>query len=269
MRPLFLIPLLAMLLVHGKTSAKTFHCVSFEYPPLITQAQGARPSGFAVELIDLIFKKLKADMTVTLYPWERAMAMMRHGVADCIFTIYHAPERERFIDYTEQIIATQMIHLYARKGSNVTFNGDLRLMRAFRVGVVRQISYGPRFEQARPTLQLDEAASVEGNFRKLAGGRVDVVPSNLTTASSTLVLLEPSGEAAKIVQLSPPVEIVPSYLGFSKRRKLSRFRDQFDKALRVFATSAEYRRLLEKYGLESSLDLQRALPPAPGESGNR
>ena len=262
MRSHFILLSLAMLLLHTPAIGKTYRCVSFEYPPLVTQAQGARPSGFAVELIELIFKKLDADMTVTLYPWERAMAMMRQGTADCIFTIYRVPERELFIDYSKQIIATQIIHLYARKGSDATFNGDLSLMRGRRVGVVRQINYGPRFERARRTFQIDEAATIEQNFRKLAAGRVDVAPSNLATATSTLALLEPSGEAAQIVQLSPPVEIVPSYLGFSKRRQLTQFRDQFDRTLRLFAKSAEYRRLLEKHRLESGLDLQKALAPA-------
>jgi polar amino acid transport system substrate-binding protein len=145
---------LAMLLLHTPARGKTYHCVSFEYPPLVTQAHGAGPTGFAVELIDLIFKKLDADMTVTLYPWERAMAIMRQGLADCIFTIYRVPERELFIDYSKELVATQMIYLYARKGSGATFHGDLSLIRVLRVGVVRQISYGPRFEQARSTLQI-------------------------------------------------------------------------------------------------------------------
>lgn len=259
MRVHLLIFLLASLLTHIPSVAKTYHCVSFEYPPLVTHAQGAQPTGFAVELVERIFRKLDARLTVTLYPWERAMAMMRLGEADCIFTIYRVPERELFIDYSEQIVATQMIHLYARKGASVTFNGDLNLIRGLRVGVVRQINYGPRFESARHTLLIDEAASVEQNFRKLAAGRVDVVPSNLATASATLALLGPGGDAGRVVQLSPPVDIVPSYIGFSKRRHLTRFRDRFDDAMRSFAASGEYRRLLEKHGLESSLDLQKAL----------
>ncbi|UUZ54894.1 hypothetical protein LP419_02615 [Massilia sp. H-1] len=34
--------------------------------------------------------------------------------------------------------------------------------------MVRQINYGPRFEQARPALAIDTAADIAMNFRKLA-----------------------------------------------------------------------------------------------------
>ncbi|UUZ49336.1 hypothetical protein LP420_02805 [Massilia sp. B-10] len=59
--------------------------------------------------------------------------------------------------------------------------------------------------------------------------------------------------------MSPPIEIVPSFIAFSKRRQLASLRDKFDVALKRFKATPDYRHLLEKYRLESSLDLQKAL----------
>lgn len=251
---------LALLLQQDRAWAATYHCVSFEYPPLISQAPGsAAPSGFAVELVERMFRQLGASVTVQLYPWERAMAKVRMGEADCIFTIYRYPDRELFLDYSEQLVAAQIIYFYARKDAAIAFNGNLDRLQGLRVGVVRQINYGPRFERARPKLAIDTAADIAMNFRKLAAGRVDLVPSNLATAQATLALPAMREEAAAVAQLSPPVDIVPSFIAFSKRRHLATVRDQFDAALKKFKASPEYRHLLEKYGLESSLDLEKAL----------
>ncbi|UUZ54895.1 hypothetical protein LP419_02620 [Massilia sp. H-1] len=72
-------------------------------------------------------------------------------------------------------------------------------------------------------------------------------------------------EAAAIAQLSPPIEIVPSFIAFSKRRQLASLRDKFDVALKRFKATPDYRHLLEKYRLESSLDLQKALLKRDGD----
>lgn len=251
------------LLLHHHASAASYQCVSFEYPPLISQAPGsAEPSGFAVELVRRVFQQLDAEVAITLFPWERAMAKARLGEADCIFTVYRSTEREQFLDYSHELVIAQTIHLYARKQSPPPFHGDLGRLKGLRIGVVRQINYGPKFEQARSGLATDEAANVEQNFRKLAAGRVDLVPSNAATAAATLGLPGLREEAAAIVQLSPPIEVVPSFIAFSKRRQLGPLRDRFDAALKKFAATAEYRHLLEKYQLEGGLEAQKAAGPA-------
>ncbi|CAN7329653.1 transporter substrate-binding domain-containing protein [Pseudoduganella sp. LjRoot289] len=254
---------LMLLLRANQASAESYQCVSFEYPPLISQAPGsAEPSGFAVELVQRIFQQLGAEVTIALFPWERSMAKVRLGEADCVFTIYRSAERELFLDYSHELVIAQTIHLYARRNSGPSFNGDLGRIKGLRVGVVRQMNYGPKFEQARSGLIVDEAANVEQNFRKLAAGRVDLVPSNITTAAATLGLPGLRDEAATIIQLSPPIEIVPSFVGFSKRRQLTQLRDRFDSALKKFVQTTEYRHLLEKYQLGSGPDLPKAPAPA-------
>lgn len=263
MRVQFLIAFLTLLLHQQQATAESYQCVSFEYPPLISQLPGnAEPSGFAVELVQHIFQQLGAEVTVTLYPWERAMAKARLGEADCIFTVYHSAEREQFLDYSHELVIAQTIHFYARKNSSLSFNGDLGRLKGYRIGVVRQINYGPKFEQARSGMAIDEAANVEQNFRKLAAGRVDLVPSNAATAAATLSLLAFREDAAMIVRLSPPIEVVPSFIGFSKRRQLGPLRDRFDAALKKYAATAEYRHLLEKYQLEGGAEQTKAPGPA-------
>lgn len=242
--------LLMLLPFPAAVAAASYTCVSFEYPPLITA--GAEPSGFAVELVRQVFRQMGDEVAVNLYPWERAMAMVKAGQADCIFTIYRSPVREQFLDYSHEMLAQQVVYFFARRQDAPGFNGNLDLVKGIRIGVARQINYGPRFEAFRPRLVIDEASTIEQNFRKLAAGRVDLVPSNLQTAMATLALPAMRDVADAVVRLSPPIEAVPSYIGFSRRRHLSGLRDHFDAELKKFAASDAYRALLEKYQWEGS-----------------
>jgi polar amino acid transport system substrate-binding protein len=236
---------------------ETYSCVSFEYPPLIHQVADGPPQGLAVEIVNRVFRNMGDTMRVEIFPWARALAMTSQGNADCIFTLYHAPERERYLDYSNETLIPQIVYFYARKGVLVDFDGDMASIKGFSVGTAHQINYGPKFEQARPRLNIDEAPTIEQNFMKLARGRVDLVPSNLYTASSTLALASMKGYADRIVKLPVPVESVMSYIAFPKSKKLTALRDRFDAELRKFVLSGEYHRLLQCYNIDIPPERER------------
>jgi polar amino acid transport system substrate-binding protein len=251
------IALCVLALLPLRAWADRYTCVSFEYPPLIQSGSDGRPAGLAVEIVSRVFQQMGHSMKVDLYPWARSLAMVKHGDADCIFTLYHSPEREQFLDYSNETLLAQTIYLFARKGTSVSFNGDLSSLKGVQIGTAHKVNYGPRFEEARPQLKIDEAPTIEQNFRKLAVGRIDVVPSHLYTAVSTLELPSLKPHAEKIVRIPTPVEIVPSHIAFPKVKNMTALRDAFDAELRKLVASGEYRRLLDRYKIESAPEAAR------------
>jgi len=241
---------------------ETYTCVSFEYPPLIYKGANGHAEGLAVDIVSHVLRKLNHTAHIELYPWGRALALVKQGEADCIFTLYHSPERELFLDYSVEAIVPQIIYLYARKGVTVSFDGDLSSIKGFHVGTAHKVNYGPKFEEARSRLATDEAATIEQNFRKLAMGRIDLVPSNLYTALSTLASPTLKEYADRIVRLPVQVETVMSHIAFSKARNHAALRDSFDAEFRKFLNSPDYRRLLTRYGLEHIQEVSR-LTQAP------
>lgn len=234
---------------------ESFNCVSFDYPPLVRIVEGRKPEGFAVDIVERIFQRMGHSVTVHVYPWARSLELARLGRADCIFTILWSKERAEFLDYSNQSIVPQVVYFYARKGAEFSFNGDLSSLKDLRIGTASKINYGPRFEQARPLLKLDEAPTIELNFKKLAAGRVDLVPSNWYTATSTLALPSLQRYAHAIIRLPMPIESMPTFVAFPKSPKSIGLRDHFDTELKKFLASAEYAQLVSAYKLE--------MPPAP------
>jgi polar amino acid transport system substrate-binding protein len=249
--------LLSLAALPFSAHGETYTCVSFEYPPLIYKGADGHTEGLAVDIVSHVLRKLGHAVHIELYPWGRALALAKQGETDCIFTLYHSPERELFLDYSNEAIVPQIIYLYARKGVTVSFDGDLSSIKGFHVGTAHKVNYGPKFEEARPRLVIDEAATIEQNFRKLAMGRVDLVPSNLYTALSTLTSPSLRKYADHIVRLPTPLETVLSHIAFPKARKHMALRDSFDAEFRKFVASGEYRRLLAQYGLDHIQEVTR------------
>ncbi|MES2952843.1 MAG: transporter substrate-binding domain-containing protein [Pseudomonadota bacterium] len=251
---------LTLIALMGCARAENYTCVSFEYPPLIQQGEDGRAQGIAVDLVSSIFARMGHTLKVELFPWGRSLAMAQQGERDCIFTLYHSAERDLVFDYSAESIAAQVVYFYAKKDSGASFDGNLAALGGLRIGTAHKINYGPKFELARSSMAIDEAPTIAQNFRKLASGRVDLVPSNLYTATFTLAQPSLAEFSDKIVKLPTPIESVPSYIAFPKSRNLTALRNSFDLEFRKFVAAGDYLRLLEKHKLANIPELTRQLP---------
>ena len=251
--------LLMCMLMPAFAHAGTYRCVSLDYPPLIYKDSDSRVKGFAVDIVSGVFKNMGHTIEVEIYPWARSLEMLKTGERDCIFTIFHSSEREQFLDFSAEAIVPQAVYFYTRKDAGVVFNGDFSSLEGMRIGTVRKINYGPRFEEVRHKLRLDEAYELEQSMKKLLIGRIDLFPSNYYSASYLLKLPRNKEIAEKILQLPFAIDVVPSHLAFAKSKKLDLLRDRFDQEFRHFVSSGRYRDLLIKYELENAPELLRFL----------
>ncbi len=243
----------------GTVVADNYHCVSLQYPPLIHQDDDGKVDGLAVELVTAVFKRMGHSVSVEVLPWARSLALMKAGERDCIFTIFRNAEREAFLDFNQHSIIPQVVYFYAQKRAQLKFDGNMGLLLQYRIGTVNKINYGPKFEENRSKMLLEEVGSLEQNFQKLALGRIDLVPSNFYTASFTLEQAEVKPYARHLVKLPVPLDTVPSFIGFAKERKLQALAAQFDVELKKVVRSGLYQKLLKKYNIQMTPELKSYL----------
>ena len=232
--------------IHSGVLADNYSFVTFRFPPLEYGGDDGKAQGITVEIVRKVINNLGHNVEIKVFPWTRALMMVRKGTADAIFTAYKNPEREKFMDYSNQILFPQIVYFYKKKGVKIDFDGDLKTLKNIRIGVVSTISYGKKFDQIKSKLNLDKANKLEQNFEKLLLGRIDLVPCNVHVAEYTLHHL---GWADKIVRVSLKIERVPSYIAFSKKRNLEALRDQFDQEIEKMKINGEYGKILNKYGV--------------------
>jgi polar amino acid transport system substrate-binding protein len=180
-------------------------------------------------------------------PWARCLEEAKTGGVDGVFSSFKLPEREEFLAFPKEALTTQVISFFARQDSTLTFDGNLSPLKDTMIGVITGTSYGATFDAAvkNKTLQnIDSTNTVESNLKKLAAGRVALVPSYNYVAfdmAKNLNLL------SQIKELSPPLQSVPSYLAFTKVRDLKKMSEAFDTALISMKQDGTYDRIVGKY----------------------
>lgn len=227
-------------------SCADFHFVTLQFPPLEYENDKHEAEGAVVEIVRTIMAKMGHTLDIRVLPWTRALQMVRTGQADAIFTAYKNAEREKFLEYSEEVLVAQEVFFYKKKGSPFHFDGRIESIANARVGIVSTISYGQVFDRYRQFIRLDKANQLSHNFQKLAKGRIDLLPSNYYVAEYTIKQLGLEQQVERVEQL---IESVPSYIAFSRQRDLHSLRVQFDAELNKMKTTGEYSKLLHKHGL--------------------
>ena len=151
--------------------------------------------------------------------------------------------RDRFLDYSSEIIFSENIYLYVNIGSSFSFNGKIEVLKGQRIAVVLGDSHGDEFNNLAYSLDITETSSLASSFKMLEKNRVDIVLSTSIRASRELK----NPRDVKIIKLSTPLVIAPLYAAFSKKQNLTELRNEFDKELIKLKASGEVDRIITQW----------------------
>lgn len=234
------------LLLPVNGAASPLKLVTLQYPPYEFEKDG-EIQGIAVEIIREVFHRMNQPITISLHPWATALKQIENGEADAVFTAFKTPEREKFADYSKEVLITQSVSLFVKSDANITFDGDLIKMNQYAFGVVSGISYGRIFDDAVKNGMITKLVisdTGEMNMKKLLEGRCDILVSNTLGA---LDILGKMGAQNRVKALKPIMQSVPSYLAFSKKNNLIPIREKFDKILQEMIKDGSYDRIMNAY----------------------
>ncbi len=240
-----LLYILFILLV-SNLNAKPLKLVTLEYPPF-EYTQDGKVKGIAVDIVKMIFKEMNQDITIDVLPWARAIMYVKEGRRDAIFTAYKNPEREKFLDYSKEVLMPSTVSFFVRKGSSIDFDGDFEKLSPYKIGVARKVSYGQKLDLAIKNnifKRVDVSDTVTKNFQQLIRGRVDIIPNSKYAGYHILNKLN---QTDKVIELPVNIQSVPSYIAFSKEKKLTKIRDEFDKILNRLKKDGTYSTIIDNY----------------------
>lgn len=98
--------LLILMISISVISAKPLQLVTLEYPPY-QYKERRELKGFVVAIVVEVFKRMDQPITIKKYPFARALDMVKTGRADALFTAFKNSEREKFFDYSTEILVDQ------------------------------------------------------------------------------------------------------------------------------------------------------------------
>ncbi|MBU3005765.1 substrate-binding periplasmic protein [Paraglaciecola arctica] len=243
----FLSLFLILILISNKVSAAKFVFAAAEKSNPTSYLSNQKKRGILVDVITEVFSRSGHTIEILLMPWARCLREVKNGSVDGIFSVYKTPERMTFLSYTDEVLITQVQAFFVTSDSSISFDGDLRKLANKSISIINQTSYGPRLDSALEAgvfNWVSQAQSSQSNVKKLLAGRVDLIPSYRHVALSTAKSL---GASAKIRQLSPDIEAIPSYLAFTNKRDFSKAIAEFNHVLASMKEDGSYDKIFNKY----------------------
>jgi polar amino acid transport system substrate-binding protein len=216
--------LVASLHVFG-SDAPPVVCVDAANPPFMSLVNG-KAAGLYPTLIDTALQVSGIGAKLDARPWKRCIAELDDAKVG-VGGIYKNQDRIQKYDFSEAIFVEKMA-VYFHASRPIEFTGIASLA-GKRVGVVRGWSYGDEFDKAVKDgkISVEEVASDDQNFQKLAARRLDVV-----------LAIEEAGAAMLKTNLSADVQKSPrylfenpTYLAFHKRADRKTTLEKFNRAI--------------------------------------
>ncbi|HVJ40063.1 MAG TPA: transporter substrate-binding domain-containing protein [Dongiaceae bacterium] len=225
--------------------ARELRVIAEAFPTIAEKAPDGSLSGVGVEITRAIAAKLNLPMTITVFPWGRSLAEMQRGEADILIGPYPTPERAAYMDFSVQAIYRAKVVLFAPADKRLDWQGDFNKLAGLRIGTTLAWYYGANFERHRASLKLEETTHQPDAFQMLMHDRIDLV---ITTESAGQAAIDQLGLAGRVVELTPPVDILEGHIGFSKKPEMQAVREAFDRALDALVADGTVARINQRYG---------------------
>lgn len=216
-----------------------------DYPPYYIVNEKGETSGVCHEVIDKIAGKLNLKVKYVGNSWPGSLKAIREGRVDGIIPVSKTPERVKYIYYFDNILVNERVALFSLKERDVKFSGNFHELENYKIGVIRNYSYGIFFDSFKFP-NKDFSYNENHLVKRLIGGRTDII------VSDELVLyykLKEMDTEKKLKVLKPYVSTSPVYLGFSIAGGKKKLALDFSKEVSKFRKTVDYKDILKKYGL--------------------
>lgn len=168
--------LIAGLLLVGVTAtvarAETLTFVTEDYPPYNFRTVGGY-AGVGYEQVVAIMETVKADYTVEMMPWARAISLAATEPNHCAFATARIPEREARFKWVGPLARDRNV-MITRKRSGISA-ANIDEARQYTVGTQRN-DYTQALLDRYDFPKVDLATNLQLTLQKLLSGRIQMMP---------------------------------------------------------------------------------------------
>jgi ABC-type amino acid transport substrate-binding protein len=219
-----------------------------DFPPYQYEESG-EVVGIFPEMVKKAAQKIGIKVQFKKFPWKRMLYNAKVGKVDAIMPLIKTKERLEFLIYPHNGIALAEVFSFTRRDFKINFTGDLKDLKPYSIGVVKDYDYGEEFKNAT-YLQKDYSPSDEILVEKLIRGRIRVL------LGPDRVIQHYAGKlgAANIIKQLPPVFVRKIlYLAFSKVKGHQELADRFSKAIDMLGKEGIHHNILKKYDCQEDI----------------
>lgn len=213
-------------------------------------ADEEKRGGYLVEITRAAFSKAGYDTEFQFVPWARALAGAISGRYDVLMAAYYSEERARKLAYSESIGSVE-VYFWKKKERDISYK-TLADMTPYVIGVIRSSTVSAEFDQAMPTLKIDEVSSAEANIRKLLLGRIDVFVEKKQRVDFLLKTAF-SEQQGNIVTLGEPLKVGQFFNAFSMAHpRYGKLLHDFNRGLKMIKEDGTEEGILKKHEISGA-----------------
>ena len=214
------------------------------YPPYIDSAAAEAP---LTRIVTNAFRLANVDVALAEVPNNRAISGVMQGLYEGSYGWGHTSERSEKLLYSAKPIFDLRVVFFHRNGEEFPWE-QLSDLKTVTIGAVQGNFYSPEFSslQSRGVLKTDLAPSDISNFRKLLGGRVDLVPIDAGTGQLILQKHFTAAERSRISMQNKAIAVVPVYVVINKKLpRAAELMKRFDAGFQQLSESGQLTKILE------------------------
>lgn len=213
------------------------------YPPM-HWFDGETLQGASIEIARRVLDDLKIPYEVRYVgPFPRVMALAERGDVDMIATLKRTPERDAFLLYPATPALSNPVSVFSFRERSFEFRGRQDLI-GHRGGITRGNLFGNGLDDfLKDKLTVEEANNPEGNFNKLALGRIDYFITGYFTGMAFLLK---RGDEERFVAHTPFLTDTPNYVVLTRNGKCADKLEQVDARLALLKKNGVLEELIRK-----------------------
>lgn len=241
-----------VLIVPATVQARDLSIATLLAPPIAFLDHG-KPTGYGVEIVTEALRRAGFSSTTVIVPWKRGLFMTRNGELDGLFYTVRNTERLDWFHFPKEHLLIEATVMVKRREDVFAVGPDYLQYESRALGIGRGYYYGPklkRFLEEGVFLRIEEANSIDLNFKKLLGGRIDMFLADADSAHHFLKTEDHKGKAEIVTDAAGnPLlfDAVKSYLAFSRKTVTEEEAQKFSEALSKMKRDGTYDAIIGKY----------------------
>ena len=215
--------------------------------PYQNQIIEGQKKGIYVDIAEAAAKKIGVTIIFKAYPWKRCLVMVERGTVDGVLGVLKNKKLRESIYFVEEPLAFEETTLFTYKGSNVRFNGNLKDINQYRVGIIRGATFYEEWENnKKKIIKIEEVNQIYSLIKTLSAKRIDLIIGNKFIIQYKLKQLNLNND---VIVVDPSLALNSGHLAFTRGRGESHkaLAKAFNKAIEEIKKTDMYMNILNKY----------------------
>lgn len=222
---------------------KSIYLVEDPWPPYTYGEFSSHPQkGAVVEALGYIFRDI--ELKLKLYPWKRAIAMAKEGVADGLMLTVETGERKENFVFSAPLFHDEIV--FITSPDTVLHYEGLHSLKGLIIGTVHGSKYSDEFQKAiqDKVIQIEPSDELQTNIKKLMSKRIDVIIESKIVFCAALKDLHMD---IPYTVLSPAYKKVELKIAISKQSPFAAHMDSINNEIARLKQDAAYKQIMHRY----------------------